>query len=141
MRSLHEINKDGYWITEGTMYKIADCLMKHNSTYKIDYENKYGVLNITKEATVPLKDKSKKGTSNIEESPLYNELREYRLNKSREEKVKPYFLYNNRELETIIKVKPKTIEELKSIKGFGDVKCGKYGTDIINIISKYTSNL
>lgn len=47
------------------------------------------------------------------------------------------FLYNNQELEAIIKVKPKTIEELKSIRGFGSIKCDKYGADIIRIVNKY----
>jgi len=73
----------------------------------------------------------------IEESSIYKELKEYRFNKSREEKVKPYFLYNNQEIEAIINAKPKTIEELKLIRGFGDVKCEKYGGDIIEIVNKY----
>lgn len=137
MKALHEANKDGYWLTEETMYKIADSLMKYNVAYKFDYEKKYEISNIPKEVTELFKDENKEETSNIEESPIYKELKEYRLNKSREEKVKPYFLYNNQELEAIIKVKPKTIEELKSIKGFGDVKCERYGADIISIINKY----
>ena len=72
----------------------------------------------------------------IEESVLYKELKEYRLNKSREEKVKPYFLYNNLQLEAIVKAKPKAAEELKDINGFGNVKCEKYGADIIEIIKR-----
>jgi len=73
----------------------------------------------------------------IEKTSLYKELKEYRLNKSREEKVKPYFLYNNLQLEAIIRAKPKTVEELKEINGFGNVKCEKYGADIIYIIKYY----
>jgi len=154
MKAFHEANKDGYWLTEESMYKVADCLMKYNGTYKFDYEKKYGISNIPKEDTELFKDDNEKETykeitikseikdnkeetSKIEESSIYKELKEYRLNKSREENVKPYFLYNNQELEAIIKVKPKTIEELKSIRGFGAVKCEKYGGDIIGIINKY----
>jgi superfamily II DNA helicase RecQ len=70
-------------------------------------------------------------------NPMYKELKEYRLNKSREQKVKPYFIYSNAELEEIIRVKPKTIDELKVIHGFGSVKCDKYGVDIINVVTKY----
>lgn len=65
---------------------------------------------------------------------LFNALKEYRLNKSREEKVKPYFIYNNEMMEEIIKLKPKTKEELISIKGLGPVKIEKYGQDIVDII-------
>lgn len=60
--------------------------------------------------------------------------KEYRLNKSREEKVKPYFLYNNLQLEAIVKAKPQSIGELKEINGFRNVKCEKYGEDIVEII-------
>lgn len=34
--------------------------------------------------------------------------------------------------------KPKTVDALKSIKGFADVKCKKYGEDIIEILRKNT---
>lgn len=71
---------------------------------------------------------------NIENTPIYQALKKYRLNKSREERIKPYFLYNNSQLEEIIRISPKTIEELKKVNGFGDVKCAKYGQDIIKII-------
>lgn len=154
MKELHEANKDGYWFSEDSMYAVANLLMKYNGTYKFDYETKYGIANIPKENIEILKVENEQESfvdstmkSEIEdikedinksnESPLYNELKEHRLNKSREEKVKPYFLYNNKELEEIIKVKPKTIDELKSIRGFGNVKCEKYGEDIIEIINKY----
>jgi len=58
------------------------------------------------------------------------------LNKSRAEGVKPYFLYNNAQLEDIIRVSPKTLEELKRVNGFGDVKCAKYGEDILRIVAE-----
>lgn len=68
---------------------------------------------------------------------LYEELKEYRLNKSREENIKAYRIFNNSEMERIIEVKPQTIEEFKNVQGFGKIKCEKYGYDIINIIKKY----
>ncbi|NFO58525.1 helicase [Clostridium botulinum] len=151
MKQLYDSNKDGHWFPEESMYKITDAIMKYNSTYAIDYEKKYGVSFIYNQKKNETCDKNEKPTFNketievenkniieksycIEESSIYKELKEYRLGKSREEKIKPYFLYNNKELEAIIKVKPKTIDELKSIRGFGDVKCAKYGADIIEIV-------
>ena len=53
------------------------------------------------------------------------------------EKIKPYFIFNNAQLEEIIKTNPQTLEELKSIKGFGDAKCLKYGKDILMILGDY----
>ena len=53
-------------------------------------------------------------------------------------KIDTYFIYSNVQLEEITDKKPKTVDELKSIKGFGDVKCKKYGEDIIEIVIKNT---
>ncbi len=77
-------------------------------------------------------------TTSIEESNLYKELKQYRLEKSRIDGVKPYFIYSNVQLEEISHKKPRTIEALKFIKGFADVKCKKYGDDIIEIVRKNT---
>ena len=65
---------------------------------------------------------------------LVDELKQSRLNKAKEEKVKPSFVYNNEMMEEIIKMKPKNEEELIAIRGFGPVKIEKYGQDIIDII-------
>ena len=73
----------------------------------------------------------------IEETEIYKELREYRLNKSREEMVKPYFIYNNNQLVDLISRMPRDKEELKKVAGFGEVKVEKYGEDIIGIVGKY----
>lgn len=73
----------------------------------------------------------------IEETAIYKELREYRLNKSREEMVKPYFIYNNNQLVDLISRMPRDKGELKKIAGFGEVKVEKYGDDIIGIVGKY----
>nr|WP_278320198.1 HRDC domain-containing protein [Clostridium uliginosum] len=58
---------------------------------------------------------------------MYKELKEYRLNKSKEENVKPYLIYSNEGIKEIIKAKPKTLDDIKIIPGFGKVKCEKYG--------------
>lgn len=142
MKELHEENKSGHWFTEETMYKIANGLLKYNGVYSVNYEKKYGIsldskVNNEKEITVEIGAENKqviKETDSIEDSLLYLELKKYRLNKSREENVKPYFLYSNSQLEAIVRAKPKTLEELKKINGFGNVKCDKYGIDIIEIV-------
>ncbi|HHX61656.1 MAG TPA: hypothetical protein GX707_13255 [Epulopiscium sp.] len=58
--------------------------------------------------------------------------------KSREEKIKPYVIYTNNQLEDLIVKMPRTIDELYGVVGFGKVKTNKYGEDIIRIIMKYT---
>ena len=78
-----------------------------------------------------------KDNENIEETEIYKELRAYRLDKSREEKIKPYFIYNNKQLEELIFKMPITKDELKTVSGSADVKASKYGNDITDIIKKY----
>ena len=68
---------------------------------------------------------------------LYEEIRKYRYNKSKEEGNKPYFLFNNNTLDLLVKERPRTKEELLKIQGFGQVKVDKYGEDILAIIHKF----
>ncbi len=71
----------------------------------------------------------------ISDNELRNKLKEYRLNKSRELKYKPYFVFNDKTMEDIINKKPVSVTELKQIEGFADKKIEMYGKDIINIIN------
>lgn len=70
-------------------------------------------------------------------SDLYEEIRRYRYNKSKEEGNKPYFLFNNNTLDFLVKEKPRTREELLKIQGFGQVKVDKYGKELLEIINKF----
>ena len=145
MKEFHETKSNEHWFTEQTMYDLANSLLKHNGTYTPNYDRKYGISAEPKEdneihvvnGKVPEeKVELKPKEITVEASNLYKELKKYRLDKSREEMVKPYFVYYNSELEAIVKTKPKTIKELKAIKGFGNIKCEKYGRDIIEIVNK-----
>lgn len=70
---------------------------------------------------------------------LINELKKYRLNLSRKNNIKPYVIFTNQQLDSLIEMLPTTIDELKKISGFGEVKCERYGHEIIEIIKKYKS--
>ena len=74
---------------------------------------------------------------NPEDSPLFQALKAYRLQKSRKEQVKPYFLYNNSQLKDLMDKMPSSKEELQKVAGFGPVKAEKYGEDILEILSHY----
>lgn len=73
----------------------------------------------------------------ITQTGVYKALKKYRLEKSREEGIKPYFIYNNAQLEDLIMKGPKNLEELQEVNGFGEVKVQKYGQDILEIIIKH----
>ncbi len=84
-----------------------------------------------------LEAKEEPKPSNNDSSDLESALKQYRLNKSRELGYKPYFIYNNEEMNNIIDAKPTTKEEFLKIAGFGEKKYEMYGEDIISIIRKY----
>ena len=73
----------------------------------------------------------------VEETDIFKELKAYRLDKSREEKIKPYFIYNDNQLKDLISKMPRNKEELQTVSGFGEVKANKYGDDILKIVKKY----
>lgn len=134
-------------MSDKALLSWAESFLKAHKEKEISYLQKYNKYliennkvdciesyeNIVKET----KNEYIKNTTNIEDTEIYKELKEFRLAKCREEKVKPYFIYNNKQLEDLISKMPVNNEELKEVPGFGDVKVSKYGDDIIKIIKKY----
>lgn len=119
--NLHkDVDKD--YIEKYEQYKINNSKSENRAVEKSDIEEKISVVNVT----IP-----------VEESDIFRELKAYRLTKSREEKIKPYFIYNNNQLKDLISRMPRSKEELMTVDGFGKVKVDKYGDDILNIVNKY----
>ena len=73
----------------------------------------------------------------IEETPLYQALKQYRYETSKAEGVKAFYIFNNAQLEALIAGMPRSLDELRKISGFGEVKCEKYGFAILRIVEKY----
>lgn len=104
------------------MREIADFILENHTPIKYDLKKKYSIEN----------NISNKTLENIRE-----ELKSYRLNKSKELNIRPYFIYSNEEMERIIDTFPATKEDFLSIKGFKEKKFELYGEDILNIFKKY----
>ena len=73
----------------------------------------------------------------IEKTEIFQKLKAFRLDKSREEKIKPYYIYNDIQLKELISKMPNSLEELKDVNGFGEVKVKKYGKEILDILSEF----
>lgn len=54
---------------------------------------------------------------------------------SRTENVKPYFIFDNKQMEDLVAKHPRTKEELLAIYGFGPKKVEKYGDEILRILN------
>ncbi|MEP7235007.1 MAG: HRDC domain-containing protein [Ignavibacteriota bacterium] len=71
-----------------------------------------------------------------EDLPLYENIRKWRNNAAREEKIKPYILFNNKQLEDIVKNKPADGDALKAIAtDISPEHFEKYGNELLGLLS------
>lgn len=124
-------------VLEKYLYDIANFLITNNTPIEIDYYSKYRLkeedfINTNTEALTNTSTKQQvliiKNTN--EENILCAKLKEYRLLTSKNENIAAYMIFNNEEMERLIRVQPKSEEELLQVKGFG-----KYGKDILKLIN------
>jgi hypothetical protein len=123
--------------SDKALYAQAERFLNLHTPNTKDYTEKYRAAIEKVNVAVTAETVETTEEPFLEDTPIYKALRQYRYEKSREENVKPYFLYNNAQLEELIKRMPRSLDELKEISGFGDVKCQKYGADILSIIEKH----
>ena len=130
--------------SEDRLLAWAQSYLDLHKVVEKDYTGKYNQYKITQqnpdqEVSTHAAEKSTITVDEVpvEETDIFKELKAYRLYKSREEKIKPYFIYNNNQLKDLISIMPGNKEELQTVAGFGEVKANKYGDDILKIIKKY----
>jgi hypothetical protein len=131
--------------SDESMLALAQSYLSLHKEVEKDYTEKYEqykiITPVSKEFTKAQEDEhntSKAVNAPVEETELFIELRAFRLKKSREENIKPYFIYNDSQLKDLISKMPKNREELQTVAGFGEAKANKYGNDILKIVQKYS---
>lgn len=67
---------------------------------------------------------------------LYEELRTFRKEKSKKMNIPAYYIFNDDEMEKLVKSMPKDMNELKSLSILSDVKVKLHGEDILKILNK-----
>ena len=70
---------------------------------------------------------------------LKEELKDFRRVTSTEKNIPAYYIFNNDELEKLVKYKPKNIVELKNLKILSDIKIKIHGQKIVEIINNKSS--
>lgn len=133
--------------SDAGMLEWAQSYLNISKTINVDYTSKYekymiGGNNqkVNNDVSVKPQTESEEavaGVELIEDTDIFKELKAYRLEVSRKENLKPYIIYNDKQLKELISRKPKSIEELQKVPGFGEVKSKKYGDDILRILAKY----
>jgi len=68
---------------------------------------------------------------------FYNRLKEWRKTKADENKIPVFIIATNKQMIDIINEKPRTLEALRMIDGFGNKKVAKYGQDIISMVKSF----
>jgi len=128
LKKMNLISKSELY-SDKQMYALAESLMKYHKPNSKDYTSKYAIdLEQPKESAAT-------SNSKIEDSALYKEIRAYRLMKSKEEEAKAYYVYTNAQMEELISQMPDSLEGLKEISGFGEMKVSKYGQDLLKILA------
>lgn len=128
---------------EDMAFKIAKRFKEYHKPMEIDYASKFKVGEGPK-GEIPKEVPSAKAEVSADKyhqvgydvEQVKKALKSYRTAIATRDKIPPYYVFNNEELDRIIEAMPKTKEELIKVRGFGPVKVDKYGEDILKIINE-----
>lgn len=125
-------------MTEKEMLNIANFFLNEDQSNKLDYAVKYEELVAENEVLKSKETKIIEDTSAKvdKEAELITSLKAFRLEQSRKEKIKPYYIFNDAQMQDLIAKNPQNKEELCQVSGFGKVKSEKYGDCILNILNR-----
>lgn len=105
---------------EKMLKQAADVWLSRSITNNTSISNKY---------LSAIKDKDDK-------ADLENKLRTFRKEKSKSMNVPAYYIFTDEELNNLLEIMPKTIEELKTKRILTDIKIKCHGEEIIKILNK-----
>lgn len=139
MQVIKEVRKSGKGnIITKTMFEIADSFLEKNQEDRTDYAEKYKKLLERAEDSKVQESIKESVTSdgNEDKQALIKALKAFRLEKSRQEQVKAYFIFNDTQMEDLIKKNSQNKEELCQVSSFGKVKAEKYGDAILEVLRR-----
>ncbi len=99
------------------------------TTGTIDYWSVLIFYELKRDTRLPTPEDDLIGT----DKEMYEALKIWRNTKASELNLKHFMVSHNSELMNIAIRKPKTISELKKIKGFGEIKTAKFGKEILKV--------
>jgi len=142
LKKLYNELEEEKCLLEKYMHEVADFLIKHDNPISYDYKSKYDiqisdflpVKSAYGNIGAIVKEQVKESFTVKDGEQLYNALKDYRLATAREEKIPPYYIFNNEQLDALVASQPKTKGELLKIRGFGDKKVEKFGEEILKIM-------
>ena len=70
------------------------------------------------------------------DEPLFQKLRQLRMEIARKEKVPPYIVFSDKTLVHMCIIKPQSKEEMLSVSGVGEHKYAKYGQQFLEAVNQ-----
>jgi hypothetical protein len=111
--------------TANDMLELAQFYLDVSQPNKSDYARKYEEILHTID-----------GSNHVSKEQLVKQLKAFRLEQSRKENIKPYYIFNDAQMNDLMEKSPTNKEELLKVSGFGNVKVEKYGESILNILNE-----
>ncbi len=118
---------------------LESVAFKKSSTQFVELENEsyWSVLVHYEDDEKEVKVTESKSENDLTEREqlIYKNLKQWRAEKASEFGFKNFMICHNSELLNVAIQKPESINQLRKIKGFGEVKSDKYGDDIIALLN------
>lgn len=135
--------------------RVSDRFQNMDEAVVNDFLSRYDVINMNSKLVqdeinywsvlIYYQEKSKQsGSSKMdvssekdlsdEEKTIYNKLKDWRYEKSKELHQPPYVIFHNTHLMSIAKFKPYNLQDLEQINGLGESKIKRYGIEIIEVL-------
>ncbi|MCK6207046.1 HRDC domain-containing protein [Bacillus infantis] len=122
------------FMTDQLVYKIGDTILKYSKEKEFNKED-YLVhtpsphAGLTNAAPIPT------ASNSTHENSLKKSLTQFRMRRSKELNIKPYYIFTNKMLDELLEKKPLTIEKLLEIEGIGQKKAEEFGRDLLAIFN------
>ena len=71
------------------------------------------------------------------DQPLWNAIKELRARLAAEGRVPPFIICHDRSITDMVRLKPRTPDELKMVIGMGEAKVAKYGRDFLEVFRQH----
>jgi superfamily II DNA helicase RecQ len=101
------------------------------TTTTVDFWSAVVFFEPKKESKSPVNDTE----LTFEQKKIYFALKKWRSDKAQQLMLPHYMICHNSELVSIALKKPQSLEDFKTVKGFGENKTANYGDDIISLLN------
>ena len=99
---------------------------------KLSWQVLRGQTQVMQKMTVVKKAAAKSG--------LFEALRSLRRELAQKEKLPPYMIFSDSTLSQMAQEQPHTLDDFRQLRGVGDFKLQKYGSDFLNLIENYSES-